>query len=244
VARLTRCIRCGRIVGEGEPLLEGMCLDCFLEERRLADIPERLVFEYCRSCGSFRYGYRWLESLPLEEASRRYLELYLSERLRPAHPLVESLRVASIEPIHKPSWRTLYKVTVEARLKGVEEPVRQDYIVEVRAVPSLCPACKNDRGGDYNVLVQVRGRVTPELVEVLARVLDSDRVAPWVVDVIEGRNGFDILLRDRGAASRIVSEVSKHFVVSVKKSAETVGITSRGLERRRLTISLRVRRPR
>ncbi len=244
MARLQRCIRCGRVVSDNESLLDGMCLQCFLETRRLAEIPEKLAFEYCRSCGSFRYGYRWLESLPLEEASRRYLEIYLSDRLKPAHPLVESLRVESLEPLHSPSWRTLYRVVVEARLKGVEEPVRQEYVVEVRAVPGLCPACRNERGGDYNVLLQVRGRLTPSLIEVLSRALDSSRVAPWVVDVVEGKNGFDILLRDRGAASRIISEVSKYFVVSVKKSAETVGITSTGVERRRLTISLRVKRPR
>lgn len=242
--KLQRCIRCGRLLEPGEPVYDGMCLECFLEERRLAEVPSRLEFDYCRSCGSFRYGYRWLEPLPLEEASRRFLELYLSERLRPAHPAVEELRVASVEPVYTPSWRSLYRVTVEARLRGLEEPVRQEYLVEVRARPSLCPACRNDRGGDYSVLVQVRGRVTPELVEVLGRVLDSSRVAPWVVDIVEDRRGVDILLRDRGAASRIVSELSKHFVVDVKRSAETVGITSTGVERRRLTISVRVRRPR
>ncbi len=242
--RLQRCIRCGRVLGPSDPVIDGMCLECFLEERRLADIPRRLEFEYCRSCGSLRYGYRWLEPLPLEEASRRYLELYLSERLKPAHPAVEEVRVVSLEPLHTPSWRTLYRVVVEARLRGVEEPVRQEYIVEVRAIPSLCPACKNDRGGDYNVLVQVRGRMDARLVEVLGRVLDSERVAPWVVDVVEEKRGVDILLRDRGAANRIVSELSRHFVVDVKRSAETVGITSTGVERRRLTISVRVRRPR
>ena len=243
-ARLQRCIRCGRLLEPGEPSYDGMCLECFLEERRLADIPEKLEFEYCRSCGAIRYGHRWLDPLPLEEASRRYLELYLSERLRAAHPAVEELRVASIEPLYTPSWRSLYRVTVEARLRGLEEPVRQSYVVEVRAKPSLCPACKNDRGGDYSVLVQIRGRMTPELVETLGRVLDSGRVAPWVVDIVEDKRGVDILLRDRGAASRIVSEISKRFVVQVKRSAEVVGVTSTGVERRRLTISVRVRRPR
>ena len=242
--RVARCIRCGRPLAPEEPVLDGMCLSCFLEERRLAEVPRRLDFEYCRSCGSLRYGYRWLEPLPLEEASRRYLELYLSERLRPAHPAVEELRVASIDPIHIPSWRSLYRVVVEARLRGVEEPVRQEYVVEVRAVPSLCPACRNDRGGDYAVLVQIRGRLEPRVYHVLAEVLDSERVAPWVVDVVEDKRGVDILLRDRGAASRIVSELSKHYVLSVKRSAEVVGVTSTGLERKRLTISVRVRRPR
>ncbi len=245
VAVLTRCIRCGRRLEPGEPILDGMCLECFLEEKKLADIPAKLEFEYCKSCGAIRYGHRWLEPSILEEASKRYLELYLGERLRPLHPLVEELRVADIEPLHTPSWRSLYRVVIEARLRGVEKPVRQEYVVEVRAIPSLCPACKNDRGGDYNVVVQVRGRLdNPRLVEVLGRVLDSERVAPWVVDVIEDKRGVDILLRDRGAANRIVSELSKHFVLEVKRSAETVGITSTGVERRRLAISVRVRRPR
>ncbi|AEM39229.1 NMD3 family protein [Pyrolobus fumarii 1A] len=242
--RLDRCIRCGRRIAASEPVIDGMCLECFLEERKLVEIPGRLDFEYCRSCGAIRYGYRWVEQLPLEEASRRYLELYLSERVKPAHALVEDVKIVNIEPLQYPSWRSVYRVVVEARLKGVEEPVRQEYVVEVRAVPSLCPACKNDRGGDYNVLVQVRGRIDAKLVEVLGRILDSGRVAPWVVDIIEDKRGIDILLRDRGAASRIVSELSKYFVVDVKRSAETVGMTSTGIERRRLTISVRVKRPR
>lgn len=235
------CPRCGRPLDGGG--FEGLCLDCFLETRRLVCVPEKIVFDYCKQCGSVRLGHRWLPGGEVGEASAVYLEKLLEERLRPCTGLVEELWIEGIEPVTVPSWRTMYRVIVAARLRGYDGVVRQDYLVEVRANPTLCPLCKDARGGEYNVLLQIRGVSPAELAKRLEGLLNTnDQVLGSLVDLVEKRNGVDMFLLDRGSASKIVRELKKHYRVKVRVTGEDVGTTSTGLMRRRTVISVSVSR--
>ncbi|KSW12301.1 hypothetical protein CF15_06020 [Pyrodictium occultum] len=232
------CIRCGR------PLVEGgsvgpLCLECFIETHRILCVPERLEFDYCRYCGSIRIGYKWVEGGELGEASAKFLERHLSEHVEPCVKEVESFRLESVEPLTAPSWRTMYRVVFSARLRGVDRAVRVSYTVEVRAKPTICPACKDARGGDYNVLLQVRGEKPAKLAKVLSPLLESSRqLANSIVDIVEYGDGVDFLLLDRGSASKIVRQLRKYYRVRLGATGEDVGITSRGRLRRRLVLSL------
>ncbi len=232
------CILCGRANLGDKPFIGPLCIDCFLKRNKLLDLPERTSFDYCRSCGSARIGFRWVPTEDIEDASIKHLEYLVSTAK--THEVVERYTVRSITPLTKPSWHTLFRVRVAFTLKGVEEEVTQDYNIEVYARPSLCPACADAHGGDYNVLLQVRGEMRDKLQEILDRIFSSPRGWINLVDVVETKDGVDIYLRDRGVAEQIIREIRKHTTVEVKRSSEDVGVTRTGRMRRRLTISLRI----
>ncbi len=238
---LGHCARCGRPLEEGRSV-PPLCLECYVETTKLLCVPDRLDFDYCKYCGSMRLGHRWVEGGDLDEASGRYLRLYLEQRVTPCVDTVKGYRLASLTPLTEPSWRTIYSVVYEVELRGVDEPVRQEYRVEVRARPTICPMCKDARGGDYNVLLQLRGAEPSELARALEGLFNrSSQVVGSLVDIVELRNGVDMLLLDRGSASKILRELRKKYRLSVRVTGEDVGTTSTGRLRRRLVISARIK---
>ena len=240
---LGRCIKCGRALEAGRSV-GPLCLDCYLETRRLICLPARVEFDYCKQCGSIRVSHTWLPGGEPGEAAVRYLERVVASS-KPCDPAVQSFRLVSIEPLTRPSWRTVLRVVIEAVIRGVDVPVSQSYNVEVYARPTLCPACKDARGGDYNVLLQLRGAKPAELAKRLEGLLNaSEQVLGSIVDVIEYSNGVDIMLLDRGSASKIVRELRKWYRLRVRVTGEDVGVTSRGRLRRRTVMSVSLVSPR
>jgi len=234
------CARCGKPLEPGRHV-GALCLDCFLETTRLLCISDRLRFDYCKYCGSIRLGYRWVEGGDLEEAARKYIKWYIENHVKPCTSVVKRYELVDIQASSIPSWRTTYILTFSFLLDGVDESVEQSYRVVVYANPTICPMCKDARGGDYNVLVQIRGAPPSRLASALSHLLNSnEHVVNNIVDIIELKNGADIFLSDRGSASRIIRELKKMFNVKVIATSEDVGISSKGKMRRRLVYSIRL----
>jgi len=236
------CIVCGKPLVEGERV-GPFCVDCFVKSFRLLCVPEKIVFDYCKYCGSYRDGYRWVRGGELGGVAERYASKVLST-VKPCRDEVESYELESLEPLTVPSWRTILLARYSIRLRGVDRGVTQEYRVEVRANPTICPACKDARGGDYSVVVQVRGLPPADIARSLEALLDSDdRVRDSIIDIVEYRNGVDLLLLDVGSARRLVKELKKKYIAVTRVSGEDVGVTSTGRLRRRTIISVRIRRP-
>ncbi|HIP65331.1 MAG TPA: hypothetical protein EYH08_02230 [Pyrodictium sp.] len=240
------CIRCGKPVSRAGHLVKGLCIDCFLEIHVRPKIPRKLEFEYCKSCGSIRIGYQWVPGGDIGEAILKFVREWFK-----LHPIcsgidgVKSCEVVDVKPVTVPSWRTVVDFVVEFLIEGVEEPVKHSYNVEVYARPTLCEQCKTIRGGDYNVLVQIRGKIDEELARIVDRIVEeNEQIASNLVDIVEDKNGIDVFLLDRGAASKLISEITKYYEASIRKTRELVGVTSSGVTRYRMVYSLRIRGPR
>ncbi len=230
------CAYCGRHDDGRTPFIGSLCLECFVKLNKLLCVPGTVSFDYCRFCGALRLGYRWVEGGELGEAVIEYARRALSS-VKPCRPEVRGYELVELKPVTVPSWRTVVRARYRVELEG-GVAAEQEYTVEVRANPSICPSCHMARGGDYNVVVQLRGRLPPEAARKLAEKLDE--LSAKVVDVVERDGGVDILLEDRSAASRLLRELRKYAKLKIRYSGEDVGVTSRGRLRRRLVISVRV----
>jgi nonsense-mediated mRNA decay protein 3 len=141
-----------------------------------------------------------------------------------------------------PSWRTKVLAVYEIKLKGVDKIVKQEYTIDVRANPTICPSCKNARGGDYEVLIQIRGAKPAEIASALEGLLEDDeRIRNSIIDIIEYKNGVDMLVLDPGAARRLAKELRKKYILTTRVTGEDVGVTGRGRLRRRTVISVRIK---
>ena len=189
------CARCGKQLIPGSSV-GPFCLDCYVEMYKLLCVPEQVSFDYCKYCGAYRLGHRWQSGGELEEAVQLFIE-EVARNVKPCRPEVKSFSVESVEPLTQPSWRTIYAIRYSIQIQGVDKPVFQTYRVEVRANPTICPTCKDIRGGEYNVLLQVRGIKPTELARLLRPLLDSsEQIQNSIVDIIEYSNGVDFLLLD------------------------------------------------
>ncbi|MFA7342417.1 MAG: NMD3-related protein, partial [Candidatus Methanomethylophilaceae archaeon] len=57
------CVRCGK---EG-PTVRGLCIDCFLNGRKLIMMPHHVDLERCTSCDDYLVNSRWV-TMSLQEA--------------------------------------------------------------------------------------------------------------------------------------------------------------------------------
>ncbi|MET1101124.1 MAG: NMD3-related protein [Pyrodictiaceae archaeon] len=238
------CARCGRPRDGSIPFIGPLCLNCFLETTELLCIPRTITIDMCKYCLSVKISGKWLASEDFYDAIVRHLALVLS-RVKKCNSLVREYELAEIKPLTKPSWRTIIEARYLIRLDNIDEIVEKTYELTVFFKPTICPLCKEIRGGDYNVLVQTRARPQdlPELVSTINKIMNTNtQIAKNLLNVIEKQGGLDLLFHDKGAAMKLIRELRKQYNIKMNTSEETVGINSHGKLRRRLVISLHISR--
>ena len=51
------CVKCGK---DCEESIDGLCIDCWLDGRRLTSLPHHVDLKVCTNCGEYEFVYRWL----------------------------------------------------------------------------------------------------------------------------------------------------------------------------------------
>ncbi len=231
------CARCGR---QDLPVIDGLCLSCLVEERKLLELPGRISFDYCPRCGSYRLHGRWRRASSLEEAIHDVLlDSALSAATRSKYPVaIEGVNLET-----SPSWTTVASVHVSLEVNGVR--AEQKLVVEVQAKPKVCPMCFKVAGEHYEATIQVRsakGYLDQQDVSLLMEVLSElpEKLQEAVLDVEELREGVDIKVFTHAAARQIASRLQKALLA---KTAETHKVVKRHNERRRSRLTILVRAP-
>jgi len=229
------CAACGR---ESEVLIRGLCPECFASRvGGVRGAPERFRVTVCRFCGRVKWGTRWVEAGSFPAAVGVAVRM-LAERLKPVEPL-ESVELEGWEPLSEPDWRT----RVLVRLSLTRGAVRVPYTVEthIELDPGICPLCEVRQSGEYDTLVQVRGVRGEEARRAVEEALEEAAVWDSLIEVIEGREGFDVYFTHRGAASRFVRALTRGRKARVGRAEhEVVGTTGSGRTRTRKTITVRL----
>jgi nonsense-mediated mRNA decay protein 3 len=232
------CARCGR---RSSVLIRGLCPRCFAEVYGVARLPGTVQAEVCRYCGAVRLGHRWLDSGGTFEGVLELVVGHLAPRLRPVEPLAR-VEVAGYRLVTQANWTTrlilrLRGYTPEGHVVEAEAPLT------VRLEPSICPRCKTQVSGEYQVLVQIRAprSMRGSLRPVVEEALERAGVAGDLIEVVESRDGVDAYLTHRGAASRLISALRRLAPASVSgPHREYVGLTSTGRRRTRDTYVVRL----
>ena len=79
------CAICGKSLDKNAPHF-GMCLDCFLKENDLFELPEKFTFRTCIDCGSYAIKEEWFNPeyneifSIIEEVLNRFLLKPLSKK--------------------------------------------------------------------------------------------------------------------------------------------------------------------
>ena len=238
-------MRCGR----EDVLVDGrLCPDCYLEVKGLGRIPEPIEVVICPRCGSYRYQGRWypppVDASDIDEVVREVIRLIAAARFRP-NPEVESYRIESVEYVRDKFHGDYALIRVAGRLRGIDREYSMVYRVRVDVKKQLCPQCFKKAGGAVEAILQVRGeggRLTEEQrrsVEEVLREL-SPAIREYISDVIEKREGFDLVLVDQGVAKAVASKLRSVLGAKVVESWKVVGRRKDGRPKKRLTLSVRL----
>ena len=235
------CIECGstdkKMIGE-------ICIDCFLKEFQMIEIPENINVEICSHCNSRLEEGKWQESfIPEEEIIYRALERNIK-----INDLVENEDI-NLEIDQMKGTIANCLVEVVGEVYGVSLDETHD--VSVRILKTVCPTCSKIQSGYYESVVQFRAdsreikKEEYEMAnEIVARTLDKqvkvDKLA-YCPQIAKLKEGYDYYIGSLKTGRKIAENLKEEFGGIIKESPRRISedkSTGKGLYR--IWISIRI----
>jgi nonsense-mediated mRNA decay protein 3 len=233
------CVKCGR---DCEESLDGLCIDCWLDGRKLTELPHHVDLRVCINCGEFLFGDRWVRK-SLEEAVQDAAVDNLKV-LRDAKAVGVSTEYECQDPY-------VYMVTVhtDCDVMGYETSDQCSTIVRIKN--NVCKRCSRQLGSYYEAILQIRtaakGNLTPEQrEESLAFTEDyvnraaATNKALFITKMEIVTGGVDVYLSSISLGKNLAKEFSEQYCAETKESPKLVGQTTDGQDMYRLTYLVRL----
>lgn len=228
-------MRCGKRESSVEPLIDGLCVECFVRERPIVSIPDKLILVRCPVCGSLYMSGSWV---PLSGDDEELLRYYVDEALikkGKTHPAFSDTQVVVLSASNNRA-----ELLVRSLFSG--KSVEQVFIANYRVEARLCPKCLSVKTRDYEAVLQIRfvGRPAEGVKKRITKLIGSVRsISSNITDYEELREGIDIKFSSVSVARQAASYLQGMLGGYVGESWKLHGIV-RGKRHGKLSIVLRI----
>lgn len=232
------CAKCGLEYSRDKPFINNLCLKCYLEENPLLILPDKIVVELCKNCGSVKLGSKWVETSGFKgllDAINRIVQSRIRVRFEDT---IVSLNLSQLK-------FGVQEVEVYGEVEIGKEKVVQRGILKLEVKPILCPKCSKKISGSFDAIVQIRssrGKLTLREVREVKKALGSigKRHLSNIVSIEEVSGGLDIKVLTHNTAREISNVLRERYGAKTLESHKQVGVDDRGKKKTRLTISVRI----
>ena len=233
------CVKCGR---DCEESLNGMCIDCWLDGRKLTELPHHVDLKVCTNCGEFLFGDRWVKK-ELTEAVQDAAADSLS--------VIRDAKVVGVSTEYECQDPYVYVVNVytECDVMGYIAQDKASTIVRIKN--NVCKRCSRQLGSYYEAILQIRtgakGGLKPEqkeealafTEEYVARAVSTNK-SLFITKMELVTGGVDVYLSSISLGKNLAKEFSEVFCAETKESPKLVGQTTDGQDMYRLTYLVRL----
>ncbi len=228
------CAICGKTIDNSSPNF-GMCIECYLKEHPLFELPEKFSFKICNDCGSYckneervQPKKREIESI-IEEAIHRYL---LGRYNKVGNTeFVVSFNQENFEYSSKGLLKSL-NATINGFLK--ENPsITHQQTIQVNIQYELCKNCCNIKSGQFFISIMQLRVKNESYFEFLKTVIDEIYVfveklfekdpKQFITKVEDQKNGVDLLLSSNELINTIVKHLKGKYNFELKRSKKLMG---------------------
>jgi nonsense-mediated mRNA decay protein 3 len=237
------CAICGKVIDEFAPHF-GMCLNCYLKENPLFELPNNFNFKLCIDCQNYAKKEDWIESdnkdlfKIIEAALLRFLlKNYVKQDMIQFSFSFDKLVYSSRDLL------TSLDVTILGNLRD-DQKISHQHTLKLNINYDLCKNCTNLRAGMYYLSI-IQLRVTDKsqfgvIKEALSQISlfvenQFTKNKTQYISKIEDQNlGVDIYLSTNELMNRIISHMRANFVFILNRTKKLVGRDSqkgRGLYR-------------
>lgn len=235
------CPECGSTDKE---IIDGICIDCFLKDFQMIELPKRIEVQICSHCNSKLEEGKWSEEfIPEDEIIYRALERNIKIADEVSNELI------NLEIDQKKGTIAECYVEVVGEVHGIE--IEETHECEVKILKTVCPTCSKIQSGYYEVVVQFRAdnreieneeyAKADEIVErTLVKQSKSDKLA-YCPQIAKLKEGYDYYIGSFKSGEKVAEALKEEFGGIIKKSPRLISedkSTGKGLYR--VWISIRI----
>ena len=235
------CVECG---STEKKMVGNICIDCFLKDFQMIEIPKRIEVQICSHCNSKLEEGKWSEeNIPEEEIIYRALE----RNIKIADEVSNEIINLEIDQMKGTIAHCYVEVVGEVHGEQIEETHES----EVKILKTVCPTCSKLQAGYYEAVIQFRADAreikqdeyakAEEIIEKsLIKQSKKDKLAycPQIAKLKEGR---DYYIGSLKSARKVVEALKDEFGGIIKESPRLISedkSTGKGLYR--IWISIRI----
>ncbi|NVM19208.1 MAG: hypothetical protein HWN80_15965 [Candidatus Lokiarchaeota archaeon] len=226
------CAICGSELDENAPHF-GMCLNCYLEENPLFELPKSYHFRLCMDCLKYSKKEEWYEPTEneiftiIEEVLTRFLlKNYIKRGSITFSFSFDNLMYSSRDLL------TSLDVNITGKITGDHKLTHQETI-RVIINYELCKNCTNLRGGMYYLsIIQLRVKdknqfsIIKEVLDdisLLVENLFSRDDKQYIAKIEDQPLGVDLYLSTNELMNRIISHIRAKYYFILKRTKKLVG---------------------
>ena len=232
------CVKCGE---ECEESIDGLCISCWLDGRRLVDLPHHVDLHVCANCGEYDFGGRWVRRDPMVAIQDAAADVVM---------IVKGADVTSISTSVEEQDPRTFVVTVHAGCDVMGYPADGEASTIVRVKNTVCRRCSRQLGSYYEAILQIRsasGKLEDAMREealamtensVARQAATNRQLFITKMELVPG--GVDVYLSSISLGKAITKELGDAFCAETKESPKLVGQTTDGQDMYRLTYLVRL----
>ena len=235
------CVECG---STDKKMVGNICIDCFLKDFQMIEIPKRIEVQICSHCNSKLEEGKWSEeNIPEEEIIYRALE----RNIKIADEVSNEIIDLEIDQM-KGTIANCY-VEVIGEVEGTQ--IEETHDSEVKILKTVCPTCSKLQAGYYESVIQFRAdkrEIDPEEYdkadEIVERTLikqsKKDKLA-YCPQIAKLKEGYDYYIGSLKSGRKVAEALKDEFGGTIKESPRLISedkSTGKGLYR--IWISVRI----
>ena len=235
------CVECG---STEKKMVGNICIDCFLKDFQMIEIPERIEVQICSHCNSKLEEGKWSEeNIPEEEIIYRALERNIQITDEVENEII-NLEIDQM----KGTIASCY-VEVVGEVYGTQ--IEETHDTEVKILKTVCPTCSKLQAGYYESVIQFRAdnreikneeySKADEVVErTLIKQSKKDKLA-YCPQIAKLKEGYDYYIGSLKSGRKVAEALTDEFGGVVKESPRLISedkSTGKGLYR--IWISVRI----
>ncbi len=226
------CAICGTALEEKTPYFS-MCLNCYLKENPLFELPKSISFKMCNDCRKYSKKEEWIESAEnelfpiIEEAISRFLlKSFLKQDLIAFSFSFEELMFSPKDLLSS------FDLTITGTLRE-DHKITHQQTIKVKINYELCKNCSNLRGGMYFLsIIQLRvknenqfeiiKKVSDDVLYLVENIFKKDD-KQYISKMEDQKLGVDLYLSTNELMKHIVSHLKSKYNFILKRTKKLVG---------------------
>lgn len=227
------CAICGKELQDYAPSYS-MCLNCYLKENPLFEVPKKFSFKICPDCGNFSKKDVWIKPetnelyIIIENSIRKFvLRPYLKKNI----DFLISFDKESFVFSSQNMLRSLIS-TIEGTLESDKKISHQEKI-DINLIYELCKNCLNIRGGTYFIsTIQLRVMdetyfdIIKEVLEKIHKYVEKLHIKDnkqYLSKMEDQKNGVDLYLSTNELMNQIIKFLKSNYHFLIKRTKKLVG---------------------